>query len=60
MKQGGPICSEFTALFPEKVKKVALLAPAAYIGVVSSINLGGLAVLTASSGRPPRLDSGAF
>ena len=34
---GGPICAEFTATFPERVKKVAMLAPAAYFGYVRTI-----------------------
>ena len=34
LSMGGPICAEFTATFPERVRKVAMLAPAAFFGVV--------------------------
>lgn len=33
LSMGGPICAEFTATFPERVRKVAMLAPAAFFGV---------------------------
>ena len=54
LSMGGPICAEFTATFPERVKKVAMLAPAAFFGVVRGdgvwlLSIAGESVLPAMS-----------